>query len=77
MYYFRYIPLGLIRLYQLLFSPWLGPCCRFQPSCSHYAYDAIQQYGMLRGGWLGIKRLAKCHPFHPGGIDPVPDAWEK
>lgn len=77
MRYLRLIPLGLIRLYQWLLSPWLGPCCRFHPSCSHYTYDAIKQYGVLRGGWLGVRRLAKCHPFHPGGIDPVPHCQEK
>jgi uncharacterized protein len=71
--YFRCIPLACIRLYQLLLSPWLGPCCRFHPSCSAYCYDAISRYGAARGSWLGLKRILKCHPFHPGGIDPVPD----
>ena len=71
--HFRLVPLACIRLYQMLVSPWLGPCCRFHPSCSSYAYAAIARYGVLRGGWLGLKRILKCHPFHPGGVDPVPD----
>ncbi len=77
MRFLRCIPLGMIRLYQVLFAPLLGPCCRFYPSCSHYTYDAIKQYGVLRGGWLGCKRIVKCHPFHPGGIDPVPQYQKK
>lgn len=63
----------LIRLYQLTLSKALPPSCRFYPSCSQYAYEAISRYGVFRGGWLGLKRLACCHPFHPGGYDPVPD----
>ncbi|MCZ6828325.1 MAG: membrane protein insertion efficiency factor YidD [Gammaproteobacteria bacterium] len=61
-----------IRLYRFLLSPLLGPSCRFHPSCSQYAEEAIQQHGVLRGSWLAIKRLGKCHPWHEGGIDPVP-----
>ncbi|MCV6615822.1 MAG: membrane protein insertion efficiency factor YidD [Cellvibrionaceae bacterium] len=64
--------LGLIRAYQYLASPWVGNQCRFYPSCSHYAYEAIQTHGSLKGSWLTIVRLGKCHPWHPGGIDPVP-----
>ena len=63
----------LIRLYQKLISPWLGQRCRFHPSCSHYCIDALTQHGMVHGLWLGLKRISKCHPFHPGGFDPVPD----
>lgn len=66
--------MGLIRLYQLTLSPWLGRHCRFYPSCSAYCLEAIRQHGALRGAWLGLCRLAKCHPFHPGGVDLVPDA---
>lgn len=64
--------IGLIRLYQYGISPLLGPRCRFWPSCSSYAVDALRLYGPFRGGWLALKRVAKCHPWHPGGIDPVP-----
>jgi hypothetical protein len=68
----RIVALGLIRAYQIVISPVLGPSCRFYPSCSHYAFQAIERYGLLRGAGLAGKRLLKCHPFHPGGIDPVP-----
>jgi hypothetical protein len=62
----------LIRAYQLLLSPLLPTCCRFAPSCSHYASEALQRYGLRRGLGLGLRRLLRCHPFHPGGWDPVP-----
>ncbi|WP_127347316.1 membrane protein insertion efficiency factor YidD [Pseudidiomarina mangrovi] len=68
----RAIPIGLIRLYQWLISPLLGPRCRFQPTCSQYAIEAIEKHGMMRGFWLAMKRIGKCHPGHPGGYDPVP-----
>ena len=61
----------LIRFYQLFISPLFPPTCRFYPTCSHYAIEAIQKKGVLRGVLLAIKRIAKCHPFHPGGYDPV------
>jgi putative membrane protein insertion efficiency factor len=64
----------LIRLYQWVISPLLPPACRFYPSCSEYARQAIERFGVLRGGWLALRRLARCHPFHPGGLDPVPAA---
>ncbi len=64
--------IGLIRLYSLLVSPFLGVNCRFYPSCSSYAREAIERHGCLRGSWLAGVRLCKCHPFHPGGCDPVP-----
>ncbi len=60
-----------IRFYQAAISPFLAPSCRFHPSCSEYARTAIERYGPFRGLWLGLKRLARCHPFHPGGFDPV------
>jgi putative membrane protein insertion efficiency factor len=62
----------LIRLYQRLLSPLVGPCCRFHPSCSAYSITAVRRHGVLRGLWLSALRVAKCHPFHPGGVDPVP-----
>ncbi len=64
----------LIRAYQLIVSPWLGPRCRFHPSCSHYALEAIDRHGAWRGGGLALRRLGRCHPFNPGGFDPVPAA---
>ncbi|TQV82712.1 membrane protein insertion efficiency factor YidD [Exilibacterium tricleocarpae] len=67
------LAVALIRLYQYLASPWLGNQCRFYPSCSHYAEQAIVSHGLIRGGLLTLRRLSKCHPWHPGGIDPVPD----
>jgi putative membrane protein insertion efficiency factor len=63
---------ALIRVYQRLLSPALPPSCRFHPSCSQYALEAVTRYGALKGGWLAARRLARCHPFHPGGFDPVP-----
>ncbi|WP_083880222.1 membrane protein insertion efficiency factor YidD [Paraglaciecola chathamensis] len=69
----RKIPISLIRLYQLWLSPLLGQNCRFHPSCSYYAIEAIKQHGIIIGGWLSIKRILKCHPLHSGGIDLVPE----
>ena len=68
----KYIGLGLIRLYQLTLSKILPPSCRFEPSCSHYTYEAIDKYGLAKGSWLGFKRIIRCHPFNLGGYDPVP-----
>jgi uncharacterized protein len=70
----RHVAAFLIRLYQWTVSPLLGPACRFHPSCSQYALTAVLRFGVLRGSWLAAKRLARCHPFHPGGIDEVPPA---
>jgi hypothetical protein len=61
-----------IRLYQLLLSPFLGGQCRFYPTCSEYTKEAIDKHGVLRGIWFGCRRLLRCHPFHPGGVDHVP-----
>jgi uncharacterized protein len=64
---------GLIRAYQLLISPILGPNCRYLPSCSEYAAESIERHGALAGGWLAVKRLARCHPWGGSGYDPVPE----
>ena len=64
--------IGLVRGYQLLLSPLLGPRCRYWPSCSHYAMEAIRVHGPGRGGWLALRRILRCHPGCPGGLDPVP-----
>jgi hypothetical protein len=61
-----------IRAYQLIFSPWVGQHCRFTPTCSNYAKEAIERHGPWRGSWLAIRRIARCHPFCEGGDDPVP-----
>jgi putative membrane protein insertion efficiency factor len=66
------IVLFLIRCYQLFISPLIGRHCRFYPTCSSYTYEAIKKHGLLKGVFLGVKRLLKCHPFHPGGVDLVP-----
>lgn len=63
---------GIVRAYQWLVSPLVPPSCRFYPSCSVYAVTALQRHGAVRGSWLAARRVARCHPFHPGGIDPVP-----
>jgi len=69
----RKVLIFLLRLYQLVLSPILGPRCRFYPSCSCYAQTALERYGVIRGGWMSVRRLLRCHPWHPGGVDPVPE----
>ncbi|MGE7274558.1 membrane protein insertion efficiency factor YidD [Brevibacillus panacihumi] len=66
----------LIRGYQKFISPLKPPTCRFAPTCSHYAIEAVRRFGAFKGGWLAVRRILKCHPFHPGGIDPVPEKRE-
>jgi len=66
------ILVGAVRLYQLVLSPLMPPHCRHLPTCSDYAVEALREYGMLRGGWLAVRRIARCHPFGASGFDPVP-----
>ena len=68
----RTMVLGSLRAYKAVISPWLPRACRFSPSCSEYAAEAVQRAGVLRGGWLALRRLLRCHPFSAGGFDPVP-----
>lgn len=67
----QWILTGLLRVYKVGVSPWLPSACRFYPTCSDYMREAVERYGAGRGLWMGLRRLAKCHPFHEGGIDPV------
>ncbi|MFA5983689.1 MAG: membrane protein insertion efficiency factor YidD [Methylococcaceae bacterium] len=73
----RFLLITIIKLYKYFISPLLGQNCRFYPSCSSYALEAIQRHGALLGSYLTLKRLLKCQPFHPGGIDPVPEKFGK
>jgi uncharacterized protein len=68
----KLLALGMIRLYKMTLSKVLPPSCRFHPSCSEYTYQAIDKYGVLKGSWMGFKRILRCNPFNPGGYDPVP-----
>lgn len=69
--------IGLIRFYQIAISPLKPPSCRFYPTCSHYGLEAVKRFGPFKGGWLAVRRITKCHPFNPGGFDPVPEKKEK
>ena len=73
----NWLAIKLIHAYRYLLSPWVGNQCRFHPTCSHYAEEALKTHGLLKGGYLTGRRLIKCHPWHPGGLDPVPPAPEK
>ena len=68
----KYVMIGLIKVYQKCISPLFPPTCRFYPTCSAYFIEALRKYGFFKGSWLGIKRLLRCHPYNPGGYDPVP-----
>ena len=70
----RTILIGFIQLYRWFVSPLLGPSCRFYPTCSCYAQESLERHGVLRGAWLAVRRISRCHPWHPGGYDPVPDS---
>jgi len=67
----------LIRGYRMFISPLSPPSCRFQPTCSMYALEAVERFGVWRGSWMAIRRILRCHPFHPGGYDPVPEVATK
>ncbi|MFJ7931471.1 membrane protein insertion efficiency factor YidD [Peribacillus sp. NPDC096622] len=69
--------MGIIRFYQVAISPLKPPTCRFYPTCSHYGLEAVNRFGPIKGSWLALIRILKCHPFHPGGIDLVPEKKEK
>lgn len=73
----KYFMLMLIRFYQKVISPCFPPRCRFYPTCSAYAFTAIERFGAIRGGYLALHRILKCHPFHPGGYDPVPEKLDR
>lgn len=77
MKFIKSILIGLILLYQRYISRFTPPTCRFYPTCSHYGLEAIKRFGPIKGSWLTVKRILKCHPFHPGGIDLVPENEEK
>ena len=68
----QWLLLGLIRFYQRAISPYFPPCCRYTPTCSQYALEAVKKYGPFKGGYLALRRILRCNPFHPGGYDPVP-----
>ncbi|MCT7960803.1 membrane protein insertion efficiency factor YidD [Laspinema sp. D1] len=73
----KWLMIRLIRGYRLLISPLFPPTCRFHPTCSQYAIEAIDRFGPRRGGWMAFRRVLRCHPLHPGGYDPVPEVPEK
>ncbi|MDZ7716301.1 MAG: membrane protein insertion efficiency factor YidD [Balneolaceae bacterium] len=73
----KYLFIGLIRLYQLIISPWMPSSCRYQPTCSHYGIEAFQKHGAFKGFWLTLKRVSRCHPWGSHGYDPVPEPETK
>ena len=73
----RRLIIFLIRVYQTILSPFVGQHCRFYPTCSSYAVEAVEKHGAARGLWLSIRRLSRCHPWHEGGVDPVPEPTKK
>ncbi|OAS88683.1 MULTISPECIES: membrane protein insertion efficiency factor YidD [Metabacillus] len=73
----KHLFIAIIRFYQKFISPITPPTCRFYPTCSHYGLEAYRRFGVIKGSYLTVKRILKCHPFHPGGVDPVPEKSEK
>ncbi len=73
----KYVLAFIIKWYRKLISPLFPPSCRFYPTCSEYSEEAILRFGVVKGGWLAVKRVSKCHPFHPGGYDPVPTSLKR
>jgi putative membrane protein insertion efficiency factor len=71
----KYVAMAIIRFYKKFISPMLPPSCRFTPTCSEYAYQSIDRFGIFKGGWMAVRRIGRCHPFHPGGYDPVPEEF--
>jgi hypothetical protein len=74
---FSKLMIGIVRFYQLAISPWIGGRCRYQPTCSQYMIDAVNEWGPLKGGWMGLKRIGRCHPWGGHGFDPVPENPDK
>lgn len=73
----KYLLIGIIRFYQKFISPMTSPSCRFQPTCSQYSLESVRRFGAMKGTYLSVRRIVKCHPFHPGGFDPVPEKKSK
>lgn len=72
----KYIFIAIIKFYQVAISPYFPSSCRFEPTCSQYSVESLKRFGIFKGGWLSIKRISKCHPWHEGGYDPVPEKTE-
>lgn len=73
----KYVVISFIKLYQKIISPLTPPSCRFYPTCSHYGVEAVEKHGALKGTYLAVKRILRCHPFNEGGYDPVPEEWDE
>ncbi|MFC6039111.1 membrane protein insertion efficiency factor YidD [Paenisporosarcina macmurdoensis] len=73
----KYVVISIIKLYQKIISPLTPPSCRFYPTCSHYGVEAVEKHGALKGTYLAVKRILRCHPFNEGGYDPVPEEWNE